>query len=432
MNKRTKVALFLLLMSSFVVQAEELKSEVELWNEVFQKSYQKKFLDQEKEANQEGLARAKRHWLPRAYVSGQWFRTNDPTQVFFNNLGQRSIQGSDFTPADLNRPGIKNFRFGSLGLDLPLFEGGLKSSQTSMFDHLVQSSDMERVAKKSEEYGEFSRQFGTLLITEKINQRLNELKIQLTKVISQYQVGSQSNPLGYSGLLGLRGVENRITGLLSETDLKRTNARNWINSKRQNQDAWKVDHKLNLVGFIQNNLTESANRSYSSLILAQELKVRTLENMKEMEKARFLPRVGLFAQNNIYSGERDSATSQSYGIYLMWDLFNSDSYGRVSEANAKAMASEAKMEAHKQEERIMLVQLSESKITLEKKLTLLEKSDQLLNEQTINAMKLFRSGLLNALQLAEVINRRVDLLENKSKAESQFLDVNSRLYQIKN
>lgn len=432
MNKLTKITVSLFLFSSFLARAEVFKDESELWNEVFQHSYQKKSIDQEKEANQEGLSRSKRHWLPRAYVSGQWFRTNDPTQVFFNHLGQRSIEGTDFAPADLNRPGSKNFRFGSLGVDLPLFEGGLKTSQTSMFDHLVQSSEMEMVAKKSEEYGEFSRQFGSLIIAEKISKRLNELKIQLSKVIGQYQVGSQSNPLGYSGLLGLRGVENRVAGLLSEADLKKANAKNWINSKRQNQEAWVINQRVTLDGFIQNNLTESSNRSYSSLILAQELKVRTLGNMKEMERARFLPKVGLFAQNNLYSGERDTGTSQSYGIYLMWDLFNSDSYGRVSEAKAKALAAEAKMEAHKQEERIMLAQLSESRITLEKNLALIEKSDELLDEQTVNAMKLFRSGLVNALQLAEVINRRVDLLENKSRAESQYLDVNSRLYQMKN
>ena len=116
----------------------------------------------------------------------------------------------------------------------------------------------------------------------------------------------------------------------------------------------------------------------------------------------------------------------------MWDLFNSDSYGRVGEANAKALAGQAKLEAGKQEEKIMMDQLLESKATLEKSLVLLENSDNLLKEQTQNAMKLFRSGMLSALQLAEVINRRVDLIDNKNKAEAQYLDVYSRLYQLNN
>ena len=159
------------------------------------------------------------------------------------------------------------------------------------------------------------------------------------------------------------------------------------------------------------------------MLLAQELKVSSLENVKDMEKARHLPRVGLFAQTNIYSGDRDTANAQAYGIYLAWDIFNNDSYGRVGEANAKFRASEAKIEAGKKEEKIMRDQFLESKNTLEKSLVLIEDSDRILKEQTSNAMRLFRSGMLNALQLAEVINRRVDLIENKYKIESHYLDV---------
>jgi len=151
-----------------------------------------------------------------------------------------------------------------------------------------------------------------------------------------------------------------------------------------------------------------------------------------MEKARFLPRVGLFANNNLYSGDRDTENSQSFGLYLQWDLFNSDSYGRVGEAGAKALAEQAKLHAFKQEEKIMLSQLQESKVTLEKTLELLDNSDSLLQEQSLNSMKLFRSGMLNALQLAEVINRRVDLVENKLNAQTQYLDVWTRLYQLNN
>lgn len=77
-------------------------------------------------------------------------------------------------------------------------------------------------------------------------------------------------------------------------------------------------------------------------------------------------------------------------------------------------------------------QLLESKSTLEKSLVLIEDSDKILKEQTSNAMRLFRSGMLNALQLAEVINRRVDLIENKDKIESQYLDVSTRIYQLNN
>jgi outer membrane protein TolC len=430
---KIKIALTLLVISNFAMgQAPAAKSFDTLWSELYQKSYLQKSVGLEKEANDLSLSRSKRHWLPRVYVEGKWFSTNDPTQVFFTNLGQRSIQQSDFIPSDLNNPGRKNFKTGTLGLDLPLYEGGMKSSQSTMFESLVKASELEIKAKKTEEYAEFSRQYGGILLHTQNDLHLTDLLKNLEKIIANYQVGSQSNPVGYSGLLGLKGVENRIQGLLYDFDLKISNSKNWINTKTEIQENWTPDVSQNLKDFLNQNLSQSSAASYSSMMLAQEFKVRTLEDAKNMEKSRYLPRVGLFAQNNIYSGDRDTANAQAYGLYLMWDLFNSDSYGRVGEANAKAMAGQAKLEAGKQEEKIMMDQLLESKVTLEKSLVLLENSDNLLKEQTQNAMKLFRSGMLSALQLAEVINRRVDLIDNKNKAEAQYLDVYSRLYQLNN
>lgn len=430
-----KIKLTLIVMSisgMALARAPEKKSFDSLWKEVYQKSYSQKSAALDKEVNERTLSRANRHWLPRAYVAGQWFSTNDPTQVFFTNLGQRSVLQSDFAPSDLNNPGRKNFKTATLGLDLPLYEGGMKSSQSSMFESLVKASDYEMKAKKSEEYAEFSRQFGGVILHSKNELHLTDLEKSLQKVISNYQVGSQSNPVGYSGLLGLKGVGNRIKGMLYEFNLKISNSKKWINTKTENDDVWNPDLSQNLKDYLNQNLTQSSTSSYSSMMLAQELKVKTLEDAKDMEKARYLPRIGLFAQNNLYSGSRDTANAQVYGLYLMWDLFNSDSYGRVGEANAKAMAAQAKLNAGKQEEKIMLQQLLESKETLERNLELLENSDKLLAEQSVNAMKLFRSGMLSALQLAEVINRRVDLIDNKSKAEVQYLDVYSRLYQLNN
>lgn len=415
---------------SFAQVAE--KNFDDIWQNFYQKSLQQKSVAKEQEANELSLSRAKRHWIPRAYVTGQWFNTNDPTAVFFNHLGQRSITQADFNPADLNRPGQKNFQTASVGIDFPLFEGGFKSNQTSMYESLVKASELELKAKKAEEYTELTRQYGGLKIHSHNQSLLNDLKSDLNSIIRNYQVGAQSNPVGYSGLLGLKGVGNRLEGLINEFELKKVNFKNWISTKAEIQGEWAPEKKQNLTTYISTNLSNSSSTSFSTMILAQEMKLKTMDDMKNMEKARFLPRVGLFANSQFYSGQRDTANSQTYGLYLMWDLFNSDSYGRVSEAEAKAMTQQMKLSAYKQEEKIALQQLNDSKQTLEKTLILLNDSEKLLREQTFNAMKLFRSGMLSALQLAEVINRRVDLIENKTKAESQYLEVSSRLYQINN
>lgn len=430
---RTK---FIYFFASFMVLSNAHSAEVKkfntLWDEIYQKSYDKKSSELERETFELSLKRADRHWLPRVYLGGQWFSTNDPTQVFFTNLGQRSIQQADFIPSDLNYPGRKNFKTATLGLDLPIYEGGMKSTQSSMLKSLVKASELEIKARKSEEYAEFSRQYGGLIIYTENEKYLSDLKSKLGSIIASYQVGSQSNPVGYSGLLGLKGVINRINGALYEVELKIQNAKFWINSKIEKNEDWAPDTTIKLGEFLKQNLSQSAHQSYSSMLLAQEIKTSTLDDVKEMEKARHLPKIGFFAQNNMYSGNRDTQNAQAFGLYLMWDIFNSDSYGRVGEANAKALAAQAKIESGKQTEKIMWDQMNSSKITLEKSIELLSNSDVLLKEQTVNAMKLFKSGMISALQLAEVLNRRVDLIENKIKVESQYLEVYSRIYQLNN
>jgi len=208
------------------------------------------------------------------------------------------------------------------------------------------------------------------------------------------------------------------------------NNQSWITSKAQIQGEWKPRTDLKLKDFLEKQFSQISEKSFSTLLLASEIKTQSLQHVSQMEKARFLPRVGLFAQNNIYSGRRDTESSQSYGVYLMWELFNADSYKRPQEARAKSMAAESKIRSAKIQENLARQNLATSRLALEKNLKLLEDTNSLLSEQTRNAMKLFNSGLLNALQLAEVLNRRVDVVEQKNTAELSYLDVRSQLNQL--
>lgn len=150
-------------------------------------------------------------------------------------------------------------------------------------------------------------------------------------------------------------MRNRIEGSLYELSLKVLNSKSWINTKTEMAEDWTPDLSENLKDFLITKLSSSNSSLYSSMLLAQELKVSSLENVKDMEKARHLPRVGLFAQTNIYSGDRDTANAQAYGIYLAWDIFNSDSYGRVGEANAKFRASEPRLKQGKRKRKLCVI-----------------------------------------------------------------------------
>ncbi len=419
-------------LNTFGSETGAVKSFDEIWQSFYQKSHLIQEGRREYESDTYASDRAKRHWLPRVYLTGQILNSDDPGQVLFSNLGQRAVSQSDFAPDTLNNPARQTFKTGTLGLDLPLYEGGFKAAQESMLGQIMQASAIEIEAKRTSEYAELSRQYGGMLIYSKSSTNLLELKSALNQIIATYQVGAKSNPVGHSGLLGLKAVVNRISGMMAEFKMQISVKKIWIDKKAEIDSAWIPNEKTTLQEYLAQNLQSVSNHPHSALYIANQMKTDAFGQMRAMEKARFLPRVGLFAQNNLYDGSRDTQNSQAFGLYLTWDIFNSDSYGRVSEAQAKIQAGQEKMRAAEQDELIMMNNLVESKKVLEENLEILADTDGLLKEQSLNAMKLFKSGLLSALQLSEVINRRVDLIESKNKVENQYLDVWSHLYQLKN
>lgn len=405
----------------------------DLWEEISRVSKSQKANTLEKESLDLEKNRLNRHWLPRVYLKSNWFRTDDPGQVFFNHLGQRSIKQEDFVPNDLNSPGEKSFNMTTLGINLPLFEGGMKSSQGNMIKHIIKANEADLKARKTEDFTKFSTEYGNFLISQDAKRNLLDLNEKLKNILSKYEVGRESNPVGHSGLLGLKSVKNRLVGVLNHFNLLEKNALTYFNEKRESTENLKLNDRRSLKEFVNEELNAKTTTStLSSKLLTESLKVESLEELPKLERSRFLPQIGLFFENMTYSGSRDTENSKAIGLYLIWDIFNNDSYGRISEANAKLAAARAKIEQYKQEEKIASYKLAESKETLENNLELLSDSSKILADQTSNMMKLFNSSMINALQLAEVLNRRIDLVMEKTTLEKNYLETMTNIYQLNN
>lgn len=421
---------FLFLLLTPLASATELSFD-ELWRQVQTNSQSLQAAQHEVHAGQLAVERAARHWLPRLTLTGQWFRTDDPTQIFFQNLGQRAIQQADFAPAQLNRPPSQDFRFSSLNLDFPLYEGGLKSAQLSLFTAMRAAAQLDAEARRSEDYVNLATRFGELLVAQDASAQLDELSAALRKVIASYQVGAKANPVGHSGLLGLRGVGLRIEALHLRARHHQKTAQDWMREKATLPSDWRPRLQGGLNGFLLEHLNESSPRESSSRLAAQRLRAQTLQELEKMESARLKPRLGLFAQGQHYEGARDTATATALGVYLAWDLFNPDSLGRAAEVRARRAAADAQLLAHGQDERLAVDKLLDARRTLQSGLRILEDSQALLEEQSRVAFRLFSAGLVSALQLAEVINRRVDLIEKRGETQLQFLEINGQLYLLK-
>lgn len=392
----------------------------EVWKQVSESSPMQQAAHLQTESLQESYGRSNRHWLPRIYVDARTFRTNDPAQSFFGFLEQRQVRQTDFDPSELNHPDAATFTRGALGVDLPLYEGGLKMNQVSLYDHALNAQKHESSQIEIEQYAQASLAYASIAILKSQIEKLNTIELEIQKLLKSYQIGQKSNPVGYSGLLGMKSLSNRLSGLLEQYKAQQQAYYKSLAAMGVKTVSW-VPDSLNTVKFVDQYLSSQAETSMSHKIKAGQDNAKVSMDMAEMEKARFLPRVGAFAESYTFNGSRDSATGYNAGLYLQWSLYDPSDVGRYKEAKLKAQANEKQVQAMAQQENAELAVAIETDAALRSNLKLLEDSDKLLNEQMQVATTLFRNGSISALQLVEIMNRRTELVMQQNDLELNLI-----------
>jgi outer membrane protein TolC len=363
--------------------------------------------------------RASRHWLPRFYLDARAYQTNDPGDNFFGLLEQRSLQQSDFDPATINTPGTHTYQRGAIGLDLPLYEGGMKVSQVDMLTHAVNAQENSTNQVQIEQYSQVALSYGAIGVLAQEQLRFQALKSEIEHLKKSYKLGNKSNPVGYSGLLGIESLENRLNGFLNQYAAESRAYYSALREMGLKQVQWepvRTDTRSYVDTYFlgQGSKAEVAN-SFKMKSLREN--VMAGEEASNMEKARFLPRVGAFAETYKFNGGRADATGYNAGVYVRWSLFDPADFGTLSEAKTKALAAKKYSEAMEQQERAERAGLSESIRAYRENIVLLDDSYKILIEQSKITEKLFQSGAINALQIVEILNRRAELISQHCEAE---------------
>src|SRR5690606_13689079 len=122
--------------------------------------------------------------------------------------------------------------------------------------------------------------------------------------------------------------------------------------------------QLSSKDFVEKYLRIAATNVPSNNFKASEENAKAMAVAAEMEKARFLPKLGVFAESQAFSGDRDMANSYTAGLYLQWSLFDPADYGKHSEALLKANASSKQLQALRQQEEQQLAVSLESEASL--------------------------------------------------------------------
>lgn len=416
-------------------EAEPLPVEVSfprLWDLVQKHAPSEQAGELELKAFQAEQERAIRQGYPRLFLDARAFSTNDSALSFISLLNQREIQSSDFSPDFLNYPGHQFFQKATLGLDWPFYDGGAKRSRIDSQAKEVLAKTFEKKNSRLQLYQETASLFGSAMIFEKQSDSLGKLSETVNRNLERYRIGVKSNPLGYSGLLGLKTLKNRINEALLENDVHRASAKSALEEKAMELPrSWSPrttpGDGESIADFVRMFLPSSpdnakARRSAQSEKLQAE--AEAAEKRILGEKAARLPRAGLFSEASLANGNRDLASSYVLGLYLRWDIFSMEPYKKAERAELNSLAMKARAEDFRLKEKIDTENAKRSSEALEKRIALATESSRLLEEQTITSQKLFSTGAINMLQFLEVLNQNLEITLNLNDAEIAYLNEN--------
>ncbi len=431
----------------------------EVWKHVSENSHTIKAGIYEEKSAELAKKRSSKHWIPKIYTDARTYNTNDPAMNFFSTLGQRSATDSDFStkssrsrlgnfidsnnsvyttpnvntlnllaPDTLNNPGSNTFTRGTLGLDLPIYEGGSKVNVVKMTEKKLEGKTKEREFSIQTDYFSTAYTYSSIMVMKSYLRKMIELAKITDGIQKRFQL--KGSPVGYSGYLAIKSLQNYLKG---SKDIVRTQ----ISSMKENLEVisgnkisdWtpKDDTTLQFADkyLVLEKIDESSpelkiTKAYKSYAEGAEIQV-------EAEKARFLPRIGMFGEAYAYNGSRDTATSYNAGIYLQMNLLSPSDLGIVEETRNNSLAIKEKTEDMRQKDKAKYSSLVRLEKSYRENLILILETQKLQEEQIVNSQNLFSSGSINILQLTEVLNHVSEFYRKKAEVETEYLRIRAEL-----
>jgi outer membrane protein TolC len=389
------------------------------------------------EAMKVAKERAAKHWFPRLYLDSSTYSTNDPAYSFMGKLNQGAIEMSDLMNGmqisnELNNPDTKQYQMHTVGMWMPLYEGGMKNAMHEGKKLEYQATKSEKAYADAQVYAEVAKLYGMYLVANRTQLELGKVAAELNNIMKRYKVGTKKNPLGRSGLLGLRTLRHRVE---AENDQLNVLKDAVIKSLDELTGLPQLSlKKMKLQDFVNAHFVSQVNMDSNESHKLKSLKTmaKVAEQHKKAAKAYFLPQVGVFAQSNTYSGDRDTNNSQMVGLSVKWEFFNLSNWGAGEQAGAYARSAQAYAKAIEQQELLKNNSNVGKQQVIQSNLKRLESSLRDFEEQTKINYRLFRNGIINVLQMSEVLNRKVDLIKYLDQANNHYLMTWSQLYINKN
>ncbi|TGK42026.1 TolC family protein, partial [Leptospira gomenensis] len=247
--------------------------------------------------------------------------------------------------------------------------------------------------------------------------------------LSNYRLANRSNPVGFSGFLSLKTLQNLLEISKKEQETLRSAAEEQLRFMTEDLPEDFRPSKTPLLKFADEFLPLPNPQNSGNTDLSEVYRLRS-EEAKEavkVERAKFLPKIAAFAESYTYDGSRDRANAYNAGLFLRMNLLDPSDLGAVDQAKADLDVVRKKAEETKLREE------SHFRILIVKERNILENlnsiydSMRIQEEQLRISSKLFREGTLSAPQMATSFSKSAELLRMKSDSESEYLKTRAQL-----
>lgn len=418
-----KISIFTMLLFApiFSANAGEISFD-EVWNIIYKNSHSVKAAEFDKNATKTAKIRSTMNWLPKVYVAGSAYQTNDPATVFMGKLKQEKISATDFNPDYLNQPEKSDFYTGSVGVELPLFEGGQKYREYTANKHFDKSAELNKKHTRNSLYAEVVQQYGSLIILRDEREQLQEVQRTMDEVSKHYQLNSSQNPMGKSGALGLKALSNRLDIMLMENLEREKSVRELMSAKGVESTEWDVSN-ISFNDLLSQKVKLDLSSESYGLMSSDEQALGIRQNAKGAAAAH-LPYISAFAQNDTFHGDRGTGNGYTVGVSFKWSLYDPSTQGIQREAEMKAAAQQERIAMMRENENANRKSLKSGLEASQQSVFLMRENYELFVNQTNETNKMFKNGAINVLQWLEVLSRRTDTIQGLRDAQLNLLQMN--------
>jgi outer membrane protein TolC len=416
---RKQIYIFSLLISSVVVQAQQLVpiTKAEVLSKVSEKNKSIKISEQQYLEAKADFNQTNAVFLPNITASHTGMATTNPLMAFGSKLNQEILTASDFNPDLLNNPSqVENYAT-RIEIQQPLINvDGMYQRKAAKSKMEAQALQIERTSdyyafEVEKAYMQLQLAYKGVDVLEKALETANENK----------RLADNSFEQGYLQRADVLSVEVRVSEVKSQLQTAKSNVENVSNylsflMSDTNDVVFKPSDSLSVSTFgLMESKTISENRSD---IKAMQLASDAYETMNKADNMSFLPRLNAFGSYELYDDQifQFDASGYIFGAQLSWNILDgSKRFGKAQKSKAEFEKSKLQYEQY----------VSQNQLELNKAKRMLTDAENRLNLTKLALEQSEESLRIRTNRYEEGLEKTTDLL----LSETQYSQKQLQYYQ---